>query len=66
MGNVTSTAMTAAFFLIFASLLEPTDYGEMGYLIALAGTFSTVSRFGLGQSLMVYLAKGETHVELVY
>lgn len=58
-GNVTSSAMTAIFFLIFAALLEPTDYGELGYLIALAGTFSALSRFGLTQSVMVYRAKLE-------
>jgi len=54
---VVSSAILAIFFLIFATILEPSDYGEMGYFIALAGTFSVVSRFGLPQTVVVYLAK---------
>ena len=57
LGRVLSSAMMAVFFLIFATILEPSKYGEMGYLIALAGTFSVVSRFGLPQTVVVYLAK---------
>jgi len=58
-GRVISSAATAVFFLIFAAILEPEEYGLMGYLIALAATVSIVSRFGLPQSVVVYLAKGD-------
>jgi len=57
LGRILGSALLAIFFLIFATILEPQDYGEMGYLIALAGTFSVVSRFGLPQTVVVYLAK---------
>jgi len=56
-GRIISSALLAIFFLIFATILEPTEYGEMGYLIAIAGTFSIVSMFGLPQTVVVYLAK---------
>jgi len=56
-GRIIASALLAIFFLIFATILEPTDFGKLGYLIALAGTFSVVSRFGLPQTALVYLAK---------
>jgi len=56
-GRVISSALLAIFFLIFATILGPTEYGEMGYFIALAGAFSVISRFGLPQTVVVYLAK---------
>jgi len=58
-GRIISSAVPAVFFLIFATILVPEDYGMMGYLIALAGTVTVVSRLGLPQSVVVYLAKGE-------
>ncbi len=57
-GRIVSSALLAAFYLVFATILEPTDYGEMGFLIALAGTSSVISRFGLPQTLVVFKAKG--------
>jgi len=57
LGRIIASAMLAIFFLIFATILEPTNFGKLGYLIALAGTFSVVSRFGLPQTVVVYLAK---------
>jgi len=57
-GRIISAATLAAFYLILASILEPNEYGEVGYLVALAGTFSVVSRFGLPQTLVVFRAKG--------
>ncbi|HLC24338.1 MAG TPA: oligosaccharide flippase family protein [Nitrosopumilaceae archaeon] len=57
-GRIISSALLAIFYLIFAAILAPSDYGQMGYLIALSGTFSVVSRFGLPQTITIYLAKG--------
>jgi len=58
LGRIIPAGTLAVFYLIFASILEPSDYGEVAYLIALAGTFSVVSRFGLPQTLVVFRAKG--------
>ena len=52
----------AIFYLIFAAFLEPEIFGEMSYLIALAGTASIIARFGLNQSVTVYQAKNENNI----
>lgn len=51
------TALQAVFYFFFATLLEPEHYGEMSYLIALAGVFSIVSRIGLPYTVTVYQSK---------
>jgi len=56
-GNAVSTGLQAIFYLAIATILEPELFGEMSYLIAIAGTFSLFSRFGLNQSVTVYQAK---------
>lgn len=58
-GRILAAGILAIFYLIFAALLDPSDYGEMSYIIALAGTFSVVSRFGMPQTIVVYRAKGK-------
>ena len=59
-GRVVSAGLQALFYLIFASLLQPEAYGYLSYLIAIAGTVSTISRFGLNHTVTVYQAKGKT------
>jgi len=49
-----------SFYLIFAAILEPETYGELSYLIAIAGTSSVISRLGFPMSVVVYRAK-ENH-----
>jgi len=61
-GQMFATGFQAGFYLIFAALLEPEVYGEMSYLIALAGIFSVVSRFGLNHSVTVYQAKKKSEI----
>lgn len=57
LGRVLGTTTTAAFYFILATILEPETYGIIGYVIALAGTASTISRFGLNQTVVVYKGK---------
>ena len=57
-GRIIGTALQSIFYLIFAAMLDPEAYGEIVYLIALAGTFSVISRFGLPITALVYEAKG--------
>ncbi len=56
-GRTVTAGLQGIFYLIFAILLSPDVYGQMSYLIAIAGTFSIVSRFGLPFSATVTLAK---------
>lgn len=60
-GRIISTGLQAGFYLIFAVILEPESYGQMSYLIALAGTVSIVSRIGLSHTVVVYQAKENTN-----
>jgi len=56
-GRVTAIVLQAIFYLLFAALLGPESYGRLSVIIALAGTFSVFSRFGLSHTLQVYRAK---------
>ena len=58
-GNTIGTALQAGFYLMFAAFLDPKDYGLLNYIIALAGTVSVLSRFGLPFTSAVYQAKGD-------
>lgn len=56
-GRSVTITLQAIFYLIFAALLEPKSYGELNYIVALAGTFALISRFGLNYTVTVYQAK---------
>lgn len=58
-GRMVSAGLQGLFYLIFAAVLGPESYGDLSYLIALAGTFSVISRFGLNHSSTVYQAKND-------
>ncbi len=59
-GRVIALSLQAVFYLLFASLLEPESYGKLNVIIALAGTFATLSRFGLNHSLQIFQAKNKS------
>ena len=56
-GRTVAAGLQGIFYLVFAYLLSPDIYGQMSYLIAIAGTASIISRFGLPFSATVTLAK---------
>jgi len=59
LSKIVGTILQAVFYFIFASILDPNEYGEMSFLIAIAGTVSIISRFGLPHTITVYRAKKE-------
>jgi len=61
-GRSISLFLQATFFLLFASLLDPEIYGQLNVILALAGTFATISRFGTGITLQVYQSKNESEL----
>ena len=61
-GRSSGIALQAIFYLVFAALLGPGKYGELSVLVALAGTFSIASRFGMNISLQVFQAKKQSKV----
>jgi len=61
-GRSIAITLQAIVYLAFALFLEPESYGELNYLIALAGTFALFSRFGLNYTVTVYQAKENSEV----
>jgi len=61
-GRLVAVTLQAVFYLLFAALLEPEIYGELNYLIALAGTTALISRFGLNFTITIYRAKNNTKI----
>ena len=60
-GRVVTLILQAVFYLFFAAILGPVDYGKLNLILALAGTFSIISAFGLPQTLQVYSAKKKSN-----
>jgi O-antigen/teichoic acid export membrane protein len=58
-GRVISSALQAIFYIIFAIILSPEEYGNLSYLIAIAGVASIISRFGLTHSIVIFQAKSD-------
>lgn len=55
-GHISSSGIQAIFYLIFASFMTTSSYGQMSYFIALAGIFSVISRFGFQYTVEIYTA----------
>jgi len=62
LGRIITVAFQALFYLVIAALLDPEVYGELILILALAGTFSIVSLFGLNISMQVYRAKKNSEI----
>jgi len=56
-GKITETIFLGIFYVSLASLLDPEEYGQLSLIIALAGTFSIISRFGFNFSIQVFQSK---------
>ena len=60
LGRIITVILLALFYLFFASILDPEKYGELSVILALAGTFATISRFGLQNTAQIYIAKNKS------
>ena len=47
------------FWMYMASLMGPDEYGQISYFISIAMILASISLFGAGNSLIVFVAKGE-------
>ena len=59
-GQIVGTALQAIFYFSLAALLDPEEFGQIGYLISIAGSAALIARFGLSQTVTIYQAK-ENH-----
>lgn len=55
--NAGGSAISAAFWFYLAIVMGPEKYGEIGYLIAIAGIAAVFCMFGSGSALTVHTAK---------
>ena len=56
-GNITSSGISGVFWFYLAALIGTEGYGELSYLLAIAGIASTVASIGSGYTTIVYTAK---------
>ena len=56
-GNITSSGISGVFWFYLAALIGTEGYGELSYLLAIAGIVSTVASIGSGYTTIVYTAK---------
>ena len=64
--NIVSSAISGLFWLYIARLLGTVHYGEVSYIIAIAGIATVISFLGSGNILLVYTAKGIKIQSTVY
>ena len=55
--NIVGTGISAIFWLYLASVIEPAEYGEIHYFIAIAALAQIISLIGGSNVLTVYTAK---------
>jgi O-antigen/teichoic acid export membrane protein len=63
--NIVPTAIGGLFWFYVASLVQVEEYGEINYLLAIAGVAGIISMLGAGSSITVYTAKGENIVPTI-
>ena len=63
---ITGNAISALFWLYLAGLLGQENYGELGYLIAIAGITSNIALIGGGWVMTIYTAKGKDVQSVLY
>jgi O-antigen/teichoic acid export membrane protein len=64
--TVTGNAISAVFWLYLAALIGQESYGELGYLIAIAGISSNIALIGGEWVMTVYVAKGKNVESVLY
>jgi len=57
--NLIASIILGLFWLFLASLLTKTDYGQLGYFMAVVNIAATISLVGLRPTIMVYEPKNE-------
>ena len=64
--TITGNAISALFWLYLAGLLGQENYGELGFLIAIAGISSNIALIGGEWVMVIYTAKGKNIQPVLY
>ena len=57
LADTIGSGIVAIFWFYIATLLTPEQYGELFFVLSIAGTASLISIFGTENTLTVYVAK---------
>ena len=57
--SIITNFLGGLFWIYMASLMGPEEYGQISYFISIALIVASISLFGAGNSLIVFVAKGE-------
>ena len=63
--NIGGGAISSIFWLYLASIMTPEEYGQIGYLISIAGIAAVFCQFGTGYFLMVTTAKKQNVLSII-
>ena len=61
-GKIIGSGLSAIFYILFALILEPSQYGELAFLIAVAQTTSIFSRFGFNHTITIFQGKQDKNI----
>ena len=61
-GKIIGSGLSAIFYILFALILEPSQYGELAFLIAIAQTTSIFSRFGFNHTITIFQGKQDKNI----
>lgn len=64
--TITGSAISAIFWLYIAGLIGQEEYGELGYLMAIAGITSNIALIGGVWVMAIYTAKGKEVQSVLY
>lgn len=64
--TITGNVISAVFWIFLAELIGQENYGELGYLIAVAGITSNIALIGGEWVMIVYTAKGREIQSVLY
>ena len=65
-GDITANGVSAIFWFYLATLILPSEYGQIHYFISIAAIASTFSLIGQQHTITVYISKNKTVISMFH
>jgi len=65
-GDITASGVSAIFWFYLATLILPSEYGQIHYFISIAAIASTFSLIGQQHTITVYISKNKTVISTLF
>ena len=65
-GDISSNGISAVFWFYLATLILPSEYGQIHYFISIAAIASTISLVGQQNAITVYISKNKTLISTLF